>query len=139
MTETSPGVLSTRMNCISHKSIVGSLGNPLPNTEVKVIAVDDSKGLPLGPNQVGELLVKGPQVMKGYYNRPNENPFLDGWLRTGDMMYYNDDGFLFIKDRLKELIKVKGFQVRSCKSWGEVGALLINMTKFYKLMIVIVT
>lgn len=65
-------------------------------------------GTPLGPNQQGELLVKGPQVMKGYHNKPEEtqNSFLDGWLRTGDMAYYNEDRFFFITDRLKELIKV---------------------------------
>lgn len=88
-----------------------SLGKPVPNTEVKIIAIDDVEGKPLGPNQQGELLVRGPQVMKGYLNRPEENVFLDGWFRTGDMMYYNEQGFLFITDRLKELIKVKGFQV----------------------------
>lgn len=94
---------------------LGSLGKPVPNTEVKVTSIDDREGAPLGPNEMGELLVRGPQVMKGYYNRPEENVFLDGWFRTGDMVYYNDQGFLFITDRLKELIKVKGFQVSNCK------------------------
>lgn len=56
----------------------------------------------------GEILAKGPQVTRGYYNRPEEtnNAFLDGWLRTGDIGYCNNDGNIFITDRLKELIKV---------------------------------
>lgn len=112
MTEASPVISALRLDSLSQESAIGSIGKPLPNTEVKLIAVDDSKGTPLGPNELGELLVRGPQVMKGYYNRPEENVFLDGWLRTGDMMYYNKDEFLFVSDRLKELIKVKGFQVR---------------------------
>lgn len=111
MTEASPAITSLSLPHLSYDSSFGSIGRPLPNTEVKVIAVDDSKGTPLGPNQQGELLVRGPQVMKGYFNRPEETPFLDGWLKTGDMISYNEDGFLFISDRLKELIKVKGFQV----------------------------
>ncbi|KAJ8974698.1 hypothetical protein NQ317_015227 [Molorchus minor] len=71
------------------------------------------QGTPLGPNQPGELLIKGPQVMKSYHNRPEETKkaFLDGWLRTGDLMHYNENGLLYVTDRLKELIKVKGFQV----------------------------
>lgn len=111
MTESSPAITSLSLPHFSYESSLGSVGRPIPNTEAKVIAADDPKGTPLGPNQQGELLVKGPQVMKGYYNRPEEKPFLDGWLRTGDMMSYNEDGFLFISDRLKELIKVKGYQV----------------------------
>lgn len=97
---------------MGNKSIVGALGQPIPNTEAKVIGIGDATATHLGPNQVGELIVRGPQVMKGYHNRPEENIFIDGWMRTGDMMYYNEDGFLFITDRLKELIKVKGFQVK---------------------------
>lgn len=65
-------------------------------------------GTLLGPNEIGELLIKGPQVMKGYGNAPEENQrvFSDGWLRTGDLVYYNEDGRIFVKDRLKEVIKV---------------------------------
>lgn len=111
LTETSPAVLFYRFSFLDIKNAKGALGKPIPNTEVKIVAVDDLTGTPLGPNELGELFVRGPQVMKGYYNRPEENVFLDGWLRTGDMMYYNEDGYLFITDRLKELIKVKGFQV----------------------------
>lgn len=69
-------------------------------------------GKALGPNQEGELLVKGPQVMKGYYKRPEETEksFMDGWFKTGDIAYYNDDGFFFITERLKELIKVSSWK-----------------------------
>lgn len=111
LTETSPAVLFKRTSFLDIKSAEGSLGKPVPNTEVKVVAVGDTKGIPLGPNEPGELFIRGPQVMKGYFNRPEEQPFQDGWFRSGDMTYYNEDGYLFITDRLKELIKVKGFQV----------------------------
>ncbi|CAH1108543.1 unnamed protein product, partial [Psylliodes chrysocephalus] len=113
LTETSPTVTSTRLSDYYKEECKGSIGLPLPNTTVKVINPEDASGTPLGPNQLGELLVKGPQVTKGYLNRPEETEkmFLDGWMRTGDMMYYNEKGFLFVKDRLKELIKVKGYQV----------------------------
>lgn len=65
-------------------------------------------GKPLGPHQSGELLLKGPQVMKNYHNKQEEtkNAFLDGWFRTGDLGHYNDDNVFYITDRLKELIKV---------------------------------
>lgn len=72
----------------------------------------DLKGL--GPNEQGELLIRGPQVMLGYLNNKAATDEMigdGGWLRTGDLAYYDDDGSFFITDRLKELIKVKGFQV----------------------------
>ncbi|XP_057661159.1 uncharacterized protein LOC130896841 [Diorhabda carinulata] len=113
LTESSPAVSFTPKNCKRTEKIAGSIGRPVPNTLVKIINPDDPEGKPLGPNQQGELILKGPQVMKGYYNRPEEtkNVFLNGWLRTGDLGYYNDEKLLFITDRLKELIKVRGFQV----------------------------
>lgn len=117
MTETSPALIFNRLSFLGIESARGALGKPIPNTEMKVVAVDDPMGTPLGPNEPGELFVRGPQVMKGYYNRPEENVFLDGWFRTGDIMYYNQDGYLFITDRLKELIKVKGFQVGIYKNY----------------------
>lgn len=92
---------------------MGSIGHPLPNTSIKIVNPDDPLGTHLGSNKTGELLVKGPQVMKGYLNKDEETnkTFLDGWLRTGDLAYYNDDGMFFIADRIKELIKVNAFQV----------------------------
>lgn len=104
MTETSPTVLST----VYHRKVPGSVGEVVSNTLVKVVPPDNPSGEPLGPNQPGELLIKGPQVMKGYHNNPEETAktFVNGWLRTGDMVYYDDNQMFFVTDRLKELIKV---------------------------------
>ncbi|CAG9583382.1 unnamed protein product [Danaus chrysippus] len=87
------------------------IGNLIANTEMKIVN-DDLKAL--GPNQLGELLVRGPQVMRGYRNNPESNASAftdDGWFRTGDLATVDELGRLKIADRLKELIKVKGFQV----------------------------
>ncbi len=92
---------------------IGSFGEPVTRTKVKV--VDINTGEALGPGQHGEMYVSGPQVMKGYYKNPEATREIidsDGWLHTGDMVYYNEQKQFFIVDRLKELIKVKGFQVR---------------------------
>lgn len=75
---------------------------------------DPETGKTLGPNQTGELCVKGPLIMMGYYNdeKATKETFTpDGWLKTGDLGYYDDDKYFFIVDRLKELIKYKGYQV----------------------------
>lgn len=108
MTETSPVTHSSPPEVIKF----GSVGVPAPNTECKVLNLDS--GLPLGPNQEGELCVRGPQVMKGYLNKPEATAATvdaEGWLHTGDIGYVDDDGHFFIVDRAKELIKYKGFQV----------------------------
>lgn len=111
MTETSP--ISATVRPEHPASAAGSIGEPCVNTLMKVVSIDNPSGPALGPNVKGELLVKGPQVMKEYLNRPEETEkaFVDGWLRTGDVVYYNEDGFITVADRLKELIKVKGYQV----------------------------
>ncbi|XP_022918533.2 uncharacterized protein [Onthophagus taurus] len=111
LTETSPSVIS--MPVSQQGKYPGSIGHPLPNTALKIIKIDDQEGTHLGPNKVGELLIKGPQVMQGYFNKDEEtkNAFLNGWFRSGDLARYNEDGMLYIEDRIKELIKVKGFQV----------------------------
>jgi acyl-CoA synthetase (AMP-forming)/AMP-acid ligase II len=91
---------------------LGSIGMPAPNTECKIIDLD--AGSPLGPNQQGELCVRGPQVMKGYLNRPEATAATvdaEGWLHTGDIGYADEDGHFYVVDRAKELIKYKGFQV----------------------------
>ena len=110
MTETSPAV--TMAEPVPGRSRDGSVGQPVPNTEMKVL--DLESGAELGHGESGELFVRGPQVMKGYLNRPEATAQMidaDGWLKTGDIGYADADGFFFIVDRAKELIKYKGFQV----------------------------
>ncbi|KAF5302845.1 hypothetical protein FQA39_LY02025 [Lamprigera yunnana] len=91
----------------------GSIGKPLQNTEVKVVPVNNVQGESLDLYEEGEILIKGPQIMKGYLNRPKEtsDSFVNGWLRTGDLGYYDERNEFHLKDRLKDLIKVKGVQV----------------------------
>lgn len=108
LTETSPAV----MLCPREDCTPGAVGVMLPNIEGKV--VDVQTGQPLGPNQNGEVCVRGPVVMKGYLNNPKATEECitpDGWFHTGDIGYYDEEGHFFIVDRLKELIKYKGFQV----------------------------
>nr|CAB3476290.1 unnamed protein product [Digitaria exilis] len=91
---------------------VGSAGRVSENTEVKI--VDQVTGKPLSVGQKGELLVKGPAVTTGYVGDDEANACTfdsEGWLKTGDLCYIDQDGFLFVVDRLKELIKYKGYQV----------------------------
>jgi 4-coumarate--CoA ligase len=94
-----------------HSPRPGAVGITAPNTYTRI--VDPETGADCGPDQPGEVWVKGPQVMIGYHNRPEATAAMiqDGWLRTGDLGVVDEDGYLFIRDRLKELIKVKGFQV----------------------------
>ena len=90
----------------------GSVGPLLPNVEARII--DVISGTDLGHDERGELLVRGPNVMRGYLNRPDESQAMiepDGWMHTGDVGYFDTDGHLYIVDRLKELIKYKGYQV----------------------------
>lgn len=107
----------TEMSPVSHitapgRGRPGSAGQTAPGTECRI--VDLETGQDLGPGAEGELWVRGPQVMKGYLNNPEATAKTltpDGWLKTGDVAMYDEDGYLFIRDRVKELIKVKGFQV----------------------------
>jgi acyl-CoA synthetase (AMP-forming)/AMP-acid ligase II len=90
----------------------GSVGRPMPGTELRVI--DPESGADLGPGEPGELFVRGPQTMAGYLHRPDATAAMidaDGWLRTGDLVVVDEEGQVFIVDRLKELIKVNAFQV----------------------------
>jgi long-chain acyl-CoA synthetase len=90
----------------------GSVGLPLPDVEVRIADGDTGKGsLPAG--EVGEILMRAPQLMQGYWQRPSETESVirDGWLYTGDLGYLDEDGYLFIEDRKKDVIKPSGFQV----------------------------
>lgn len=110
MTETSPVTHSSPANPAEVK--FGSVGVAAPNTEIKIIDVDTGETLNRGAK--GEVCVRGPQIMKGYLNKPDATANTidaEGWLHTGDIGYADDDGHFFIVDRLKELIKYKGFQV----------------------------
>jgi long-chain acyl-CoA synthetase len=108
LTETSPGVC---INPTDNKHYSGSIGLPLPSTEVCIKGED---GRELGFNEPGELCVKGPQVMQGYWNRPKETANVmdqEGWLHTGDIAVIDEAGFVKLVDRLKDLIIVSGFNV----------------------------
>jgi acyl-CoA synthetase (AMP-forming)/AMP-acid ligase II len=121
MTETSPVTHSSPPKPEDMK--LGAVGTAAPNTECKL--VDFASGAEMGPNQEGELWVRGPQVMKGYLNNPEATARTidsDGWLHTGDIGYADEDGHFFIVDRVKELIKYKGFQVAP----AELEALLLS-------------
>ncbi len=119
LTETSPAAC---MNPMSLEDYNGAIGLPIPSTECKVI---DAEGNEVAAGEPGELCIRGPQVMQGYWQRPDETAKVlneEGWLKTGDMAARNEDGFFFIVDRKKDLIKVSGFQV-----WpNEVEAVLIT-------------
>jgi acyl-CoA synthetase (AMP-forming)/AMP-acid ligase II len=111
LTETSP-VTNCNPDDDPAKNKPGSIGPPLPNTEIRV--ADWGTGESYGPNQDGEIWVRGPQVMKGYLNNPEATAITiddEGWLHTGDIGHADADGYFTIVDRLKELIKYKGYQV----------------------------
>jgi acyl-CoA synthetase (AMP-forming)/AMP-acid ligase II len=119
MTETSPATHCTGVDRMKH----GSVGVCVPNTECTLVDVDT--GETVGAGERGELWVRGPQVMKGYHNRPDATEATldrDGWLHTGDVGFVDEDGHLFIVDRVKELIKYKGFQVAP----AELEAILLS-------------
>ncbi|XP_046561707.1 4-coumarate--CoA ligase 1-like [Haliotis rubra] len=97
---------------LDEKHRFGSVGIAIAGAECKIVDLETGKDLPA--NREGELYVRGPSLMKGYLSNPVATRAMiteDGWMKTGDVGYVDDDGFLFIVDRLKELIKYKGFQV----------------------------
>ncbi len=108
MTEASP---ITNVNPLASPR-AGTVGPPVADTIEKVVSLDDGRELPVG--EIGELLVYGPQVMLGYWNNPAataETLTSDGWLRTGDIVSADADGYVKVHDRKKEMIKYKGYQV----------------------------
>ena len=110
LTETSPVTHATR--AAAERIRVAGIGPPVPNTEAKI--VDVATGAELGSAQEGEICVRGPQVMKGYLNRPEATAAMidpEGWLHTGDVGYADEEGCFFVVDRVKELIKYKGLQI----------------------------
>jgi long-chain acyl-CoA synthetase len=110
LTESS-GVVST--NSYEGEERVGTIGQPIPRTEVKLIDKEDP-ARPAPDGKPGELVVRGPQIMRGYWNRPDaaKHAFTeDGWLRTGDVAEIDSDGFIKIVDRVKDMIAVAGFKV----------------------------
>ena len=108
LTETSPAVC---INPIDLKEYNGSIGLPVPSTDVAIWS-EEGQSLPIG--EAGELMVRGPQVMKGYWQRPDETDKVlgaDGWLHTGDIAKMDDKGYFYIVDRKKDMILVSGFNV----------------------------
>lgn len=108
LTETSPVAIA---NFLWGKRKSGSIGVPWPDTEAAILNIET--GEPGAPNEIGEVMVKGPQVMKGYWNRPEDTQatFKDGWFLTGDMGYMDEEGFFYIVDRKKDMIIAGGFNI----------------------------
>ncbi|MFZ1390811.1 MAG: AMP-binding protein [Dokdonella sp.] len=108
LTETSPAVCINPLDIAEYN---GSIGLPIPSTEVNI---QDDEGIAQPIGQIGELCVRGPQVMKGYWNRPEETAKIidaQGWLHTGDIARMDEKGFFYIVDRKKDMILVSGFNV----------------------------
>jgi long-chain acyl-CoA synthetase len=130
LTEASP---ITHVNPLEGRYKLGSVGFPVPNTEMKIVDIETRKKI-LPINEVGELCIKGPQIMKGYYNKPQENAntIREGWLHTGDLALMDEEGYTVIKDRLKNMIKYKGHSVYP----AEVEALLLENPKIFECAII---
>ncbi|WP_121747624.1 4-coumarate--CoA ligase family protein [Streptomyces sp. E2N166] len=123
MTELSPGTHVVPLDAMS-AAPPGTVGKLIAGTEMRVVSLDDP-GKDLGVGESGEILIRGPQVMKGYLGRPDATAAMideHGWLHTGDVGHVDADGWLFVVDRVKELIKYKGFQVAP----AELEALLLT-------------
>jgi long-chain acyl-CoA synthetase len=110
MTETA--VLVT-VNPTYGKKKIGKVGLPLPDTDFKLINVETGEEVGIG--QPGEILIKGPQVARGYLNKPEATAktFVDGWVHTGDVGVFDEEGYLQIVDRTKDMLSVSGFKVYS--------------------------
>nr|WP_202426261.1 4-coumarate--CoA ligase family protein [Streptomyces sp. HUCO-GS316] len=122
MTELSPGTHVVPVG--AENPPPGTVGKLIAGTEMRIVSLDDPDK-DLGIGESGEILIRGPQVMKGYLGRPDATAAMidpDGWLHTGDVGHADADGWLFVVDRVKELIKYKGFQVAP----AELEALLLT-------------
>jgi long-chain acyl-CoA synthetase len=109
LTEASPVVSITLPS--DNKS--QTIGRPVPGTEVKLVDIETGEEVGVGPDRVGEIVIRGPQVMMGYYNKPEETAKVlkDGWLYTGDTAYRDEEGFLYFVGREKEMSKISGLNV----------------------------
>jgi long-chain acyl-CoA synthetase len=112
LTEASPVTHCTPVDRSMKTVKVGSIGLPLPDTDARIVDLENGKKI-LAIGETGELAVKGPQVMKGYWNKPDETALVlrDGWLLTGDIARMDNDGYFYITDRKKDLIKTKDYSV----------------------------
>ncbi|WP_077798055.1 4-coumarate--CoA ligase family protein [Streptomyces sp. JHA26] len=123
MTELSPGTHVVPLDAMADAP-PGTVGKLIAGTEMRIVSLT-TPGEDLGVGEAGEILIRGPQVMKGYLGRPDATAAMidaDGWLHTGDVGHVDADGWLFVVDRVKELIKYKGFQVAP----AELEALLLT-------------
>ncbi|WP_112490660.1 4-coumarate--CoA ligase family protein [Streptomyces bacillaris] len=122
MTELSPGTHVVPLS--AERPPPGTVGRLLPNTEMRIVSLEDP-ARDAEPGTDGEILIRGPQVMKGYLGRPDATADMidaDGWVHTGDVGRVDEDGWLYVVDRVKELIKYKGYQVAP----AELEALLLT-------------
>jgi long-chain acyl-CoA synthetase len=103
---------ATHCNPMFGENRAGSIGLPLPDVDCRIVDLEEGRR-ELAHGEKGELVLKGPQVMRGYHQRPDEDQItlVDGWLHTGDIAWMDDDGYFYLVDRKKELIKIGGFQV----------------------------
>ena len=103
---------ATHCNPLFGENRTGSIGLPLPDVDARIVDLDDGVTI-LPPGEIGEITIKAPQVFKGYHNMPTEttNALREGWLYTGDIARMDEDGYFYIVDRKKELIKPGGYQV----------------------------
>lgn len=134
MTETSPvAAISDEKSIGSVEDLNGTSGPLVPGTEAKL--VHPATGADIPSNEEGELLVRGPQIMMGYLNNPEANAKTirpDGWMHTGDIATFDHRGWLYIRDRIKELIKYKGFQVPP----AELEALILTMPEVKDVIVI---
>jgi len=117
---------ATHCNPILGENRAGSIGLPLPNVDCKIVDLETGTDV-MGVGEKGELIIKGPQVMAGYHHQPDETVIAlrDGWLFTGDVARMDKDGYFYLVDRKKDVIKVGGFQV-----WpNEIEAVLVQHQK----------